>query len=433
MVRSVFIHIQTYARQANPAGNSVAQVIGEGLRDPEFSKHVDGSQPPRVLMGDPEGFEAEHDAHVAARATEVRTKKHGVRKRAIRVDRHTLATVVASYPDTWDQIRMDPDGRSKLEDWERRTLAWALERWGDQLRVAFAHDDEPHPHLHMWLLPDDPGADATTLHPGKARKARIERELKASGVGAREAVATGNRALKEEMRQFITDYWQDVGVPCGMTRDGPRRARLTRSQYLARQAEVSAMQEARIASEMALREAKAAETEAQSSLDFSAQMRAQATAQVDAAQLTAAEIVKDARAQAVDLRERAMSRGIEEGRSIALEEVSQLKAELDRMRRGLRSFIAPLRSLLEEVHAERGLLSRARRAFGEGVTFAKQLKALREALERTEKGYIGGRIGVMQRDADAPVLAAYRAAEEGPLVPSTEDAGQTVEDIRPGL
>lgn len=229
----IFIHVQTFSRKANPAGQSVAQVIGEGLREPEFSDHVEAPQEPRVLFGDPGRMQGIHDEHVAARATEVRTKK-GVRSRAIRQDRHTLATVVASYPLTHAQIEAGGDqARAHHARWEAATLDWLRAEYGDQLRVAVAHDDEEHPHLHVWLLPNDPGADATTLHPGKVAKRQIEAEAKAAGEEPRDAVRAGNRALRAEMRGWIDRYHQDVGVPLGMTRDGPRRRRLSRADWQA--------------------------------------------------------------------------------------------------------------------------------------------------------------------------------------------------------
>lgn len=227
----IFIHCQTFSRKGNEARQSVAQVVAEVLRDAEFSLHVDDPKPPRVLVGDPGTFMAEHDAHVAARATQVRTKQ-GLRARAIRADRHTLATIIASYPLTHAQIAAGGDeARAHHAEWEARTAAWVRERYGDQLRIVVAHDDEDHPHLHFWLLPDDPDADATKLHPGKLVKRQVEAELKAQGIEPRIAVKAGNEALKVEMRAWVDDYHADVGVPLGMTRDGPKRRRLTRAQW----------------------------------------------------------------------------------------------------------------------------------------------------------------------------------------------------------
>lgn len=229
----VFLHFQTYARKESKGGNSVSQVVGEALRDPEFSVHVDAPKPPRVLYGTPSTFQADHDAHVADRATQVRVKGE-VKHRAIRQDRHTLATIIASYPLTFDQVaKGGDDARAHLADWERRTVEWVRAKYGDQVRVVLAHEDEPHPHIHFWMLPDNADADATMLHPGKEAKKMAEAEAKAKGVEPREAVNIGNRVLKSVMRGVIDDYHGTVGVPLGMTRDGPKRRRLSRAQWQA--------------------------------------------------------------------------------------------------------------------------------------------------------------------------------------------------------
>jgi len=232
----IFLHCQTYARKPSRGGNSLAQVIGEALRDPKFSVHVDAPKAPRTLFGNPVGFRAEHDAHVAARATSVQTTK-GVVQRSIRVDRHTLATIVASYPLSFAQIKAGgAEAAEHHAAWERETVAWVQAQYGDQLRVVIAHDDEAHPHLHFWLLTDDPGADATTLHPGKVAKRIAEAQAKAEGHEARAAVRAGNAALKAAMRNWLDAYYLEVGVPLGMTRDGPKLRRLSRSEWQAEKA-----------------------------------------------------------------------------------------------------------------------------------------------------------------------------------------------------
>lgn len=227
----IFLHCQTFSRKPSPAGNSLDQVIGEALRDPQFSVHVASPQPPRILLGNPATFRAEHDAHVAARTTEVHTAR-GIVRRRIRMDRHTLATIVASYPQTVAQIRARGEkAAAHYEAWERATCAWVRGRYGNQLRVVIAHADEEYPHLHFWLLSDDPGADGTTLHAGKVAKRVAEAKAKAAGLEPRAAVKAGNAALKVAMRGWLDAYHREVGVPLGLTRDGPKRRRLSRAQW----------------------------------------------------------------------------------------------------------------------------------------------------------------------------------------------------------
>jgi len=231
----IFIHCQSFSRKPNRAGQSVSQVIGEGLRSGGYHPHVEEPKPPVPLFGDPGGFQRLHDAHVAERRTHA-LKNGKVCERAIRTDRHTIFTIVASYPVPTDAVEASPDELARFKRWVDLTLAWVLEQYRDQLKVAFVHPDETYPHIHFWLLPDDPNADATILHPGKVAKREVEARLKSEGVPPREAVAAGNRALKSAMRGWQDSYHRAVGAPLGMLRDGPKRRRLSRAQWAAEQA-----------------------------------------------------------------------------------------------------------------------------------------------------------------------------------------------------
>ncbi|PVH28235.1 hypothetical protein [Pararhodobacter oceanensis] len=231
----IFIHCQSFSRKPNRAGQCVAQVIAEGLRLGGYHPHVDNAKPPISAFGDPATFQHLHDAHVAQRRT--RAVKNGVvSERAIRTDRHTLFTIVASYPVPTDVVDASADETARFKEWAVLTVKWVQGQYGDQLKVAFAHIDESYPHIHFWLLPDDPSADATLLHPGKLAKKETETRLKSGGTPAREAVKLGNRALKTAMRGWIDDYHRQVGAPLGMRRDGPKRRRLSRAQYMSEQA-----------------------------------------------------------------------------------------------------------------------------------------------------------------------------------------------------
>jgi hypothetical protein len=212
----------------------VAQVIAEGLRSGHHA-HVKDPKPPVVLFGDPAAFQKLHDDHVAQRST--RVVKNGIpSQRAIRSDRHTLFTIVASYPVPTAAVEASTEEQARLKTWADRTLKWVQRYYGAQLKTAFAHVDEEYPHVHFWLLPDYHDADATHLHLGKRAKRATEAGLKADGVPAREAVAAGNAALKRAMRSWQDSYHRDVGAPLGLSRDGPRRRRLSRAQWAAEQA-----------------------------------------------------------------------------------------------------------------------------------------------------------------------------------------------------
>lgn len=231
----VFIHCQTFSRKVNRAGQCVQQVVQEGLRSGGYHLHVEDPKPLVRIFGDPSGFQKIHDDHVAQRRT-LAVKNGKTSKRAIRADRHSLFTVVASYPVQTAALEASPEELDRFKRWVDLTIAWVRARYGDQLKVAFAHIDEQYPHLHCWLLPDNPSADASLLHPGKRAKREVQARLKSEGVDPREAVAAGNRALKSAMRSWQDSYHRTVGTSLGMSRDGPKRRRLSRAQWAAEQA-----------------------------------------------------------------------------------------------------------------------------------------------------------------------------------------------------
>jgi len=231
----IFAHCQTFARKPNKVGQCVIQIIAEGLRSGGYHPHVADPKPPVPVFGDPTSFQRLHDEHVAQRKTRA-VKSGQVSDRAIRTDRHTLFTIVASYPTPTEAVEASSEELDRFRRWVDLNLAWVRELYGDQLKTAFVHTDETYPHLHCWLLPDDPSADAALLHPGKVTKRATEARLKEEGVPPREAVAAGNRSLKEAMRGWQDDYHRAVGAPLGMHRDGPKRRRLSRAQWAAEQA-----------------------------------------------------------------------------------------------------------------------------------------------------------------------------------------------------
>jgi hypothetical protein len=64
-----FFRIQSFSQKANPAGQSVAQVLGEAARQPEFSVHVKRPLPPLVVFGlSPHEVAARHAEMVAVGA-----------------------------------------------------------------------------------------------------------------------------------------------------------------------------------------------------------------------------------------------------------------------------------------------------------------------------------------------------------------------------
>jgi hypothetical protein len=229
-----FIHLETYSRKPDKGGRTVSFVLDEARREPAACQHVAAPLPPVVVFGlDPADVQQMHDNMVDSAVT-VDSKG---KSRRLRIDQHTLATVVASHPATMDEVRTDPATSKAVNDWERRTVDWLREQYGDRLVSVVRHADEAHPHLHAYLLPTGtPALRAKALHPGWSSKDAAVRQAKTEGDDGKAANAKGDRAYKKSMRQWQDSYWQSVGLPCGLTRIGPGRRRLPRETWQIEQA-----------------------------------------------------------------------------------------------------------------------------------------------------------------------------------------------------
>ncbi len=233
-----FVHLESYARKPDSKGRSVGFILAEALRDPGASIHVQSPATPVVLYGASlEQVEYLHDTAVDAART---TPKVG-KPRKVRVDQHTLLTVVASHPHTVEEVRADPRKLAEVTSWEEMTIAWLRRLYDTALVSVVRHEDESHWHLHAYVLPQTSDMKAAALHPGQMAKA----EVMATGPNPEEDSKTlnrrGDKAYREAMRGWQDSYFESVGVHCGLTRLGPARRRLTRAEWQAERTQAKAL------------------------------------------------------------------------------------------------------------------------------------------------------------------------------------------------
>ena len=137
-------------------------------------------------------------------------------RRPLRKDTLTLLAGSASFPKTGDL--------AQYPKWRDLTVKWLQEKYGDALRVVLEHNDEPNPHLHFYCIDADAVNVKKRLHDGYVAKA-------------------DGQLYNDAMRLMQDDYYKKVGVQTGLARLGPRRARLSRTDYKSAAADAAMLAE----------------------------------------------------------------------------------------------------------------------------------------------------------------------------------------------
>lgn len=236
-----YYHMQCYGIKENRSGNHIEQVLGEAERVSKYSTHIAEPESPAVVYGCSVSEVRDlHSEMLEAAKTTVMVKGKE-RKRAIRSDRKTLMTAIASFPVPTAELDDDKTGqtRARYEQWKKSNIDFMKAQFGDNLKSIIEHSDEEYPHLHGYALPDDdPGCYAFDLHPGEIARKKAAGLVKDDIEGKDVKTAT-NIAYRNAMRDMQDEYYLKVGAPCGLLRTGPKRKRLTRKQYMEEKAEAA--------------------------------------------------------------------------------------------------------------------------------------------------------------------------------------------------
>jgi hypothetical protein len=213
-----FIHVESYARHAGAGkagGNTVGKILAEAKREQGACPHVADPQKPRLLYG-------ESLDKVAARADAWAAQALDLRGHKLRKDGLCLLAGVVSLPrheeERWDAYR-------------KASISWLTTEYGDRLRAVVEHQDEPHPHLHFYVVPRD-GERFSAVHDGR-------QAAEVLGYEARKGLR--NQAYREAMQKFQIRFFERVSMYHGLERFGPKRLRMTRASWKARQEDAREM------------------------------------------------------------------------------------------------------------------------------------------------------------------------------------------------
>jgi hypothetical protein len=183
-----FMHIETYSEAAKKVSgtaghfNSATQVLGEALREPEYSKHVEepgsvykvgGTMSVRQLQ--------EKRTSILDGLRETVTRKDGTTyTRKLRNDAATLYTEIHSHPLPAAGLLSNKKAHgSDIREWINHALADFTARMPDDIDwSAVMHLDEGFVHFHIiGINTHDPKLDANKLHAGKVAAATLRDEL----------------------------------------------------------------------------------------------------------------------------------------------------------------------------------------------------------------------------------------------------------------
>jgi len=397
---SQFVHLESWSRKGNASGRSTGFIFAEARRDPGASVHVANPASPVVVYGvDVDEVERRHDAA----ADMARTTPKGGKPKRIRQDQQTLICVVASHYFTVEEVRDDPLKRRDLDRWESLTVEWLQAQYGDQLVSVVRHEDESHWHVHAYVLPSSPDMKASALHPGQQAKAEIMQAGPADSEDSKAVNRRGDRAYKAAMREWQNSYYTAVAAPCGLTRLGPQRRRLTRAEWKAEQLQALALRD---------------------TLNRAHNVRQEVESFVARTKTEAKSLVASAEAEAADLRDEALTAKAESVRQMEAAKAATAAA-----------LAAQDRAVAEQRRA-RSMMSRVRKEAGRVQKAAARIQRLPGLLRTLWDGFRVSKLqdrirqsvdGELSRLREQAVAAAERASTADVARKAAEEKRRTME------
>lgn len=221
-----FAHVQSYSLKGNKTNRDIKSVLLENSREPGNFNHVKNKPKMNLLFGK-NPIDLLEIIQDRVKKAKVDLKGTGLR---IQKNTHLLEGAVFSHPSAIEFLRNNHEEQQKYKAWRNDMIDYAkkdAEERGLEVLSVVEHLDEAYPHIHVLSV-----AKATTENP------RLD--VKHCNVGhiAAKAGAKNGLNAREQMKEYrkAMSRWQDriyenVSIKNGLTRVGPRMARLTRPEW----------------------------------------------------------------------------------------------------------------------------------------------------------------------------------------------------------
>lgn len=250
-----FAHIETYSAKGRSAASpdqffgkrkngqkawTAQEIIDELERLEHASQHVIPGRPgPEIIPGDVDNFVDLRTAQKRAAAVKTTVSYEQpdgsviLRERKIRSDTASIYASVVSLPVRTEEALSDPVVRARAVKVLRKAIKHdreRIEKAGGRFMMSVVHWDEEFLHAHIMAL-DPVRGSVKHLHPGHAAKGRVFMEAEGRKLSKDQVNKLGNIAYCDAMRGWQDDFYAAVFKDAGLLRYGPRRERLSTSDY----------------------------------------------------------------------------------------------------------------------------------------------------------------------------------------------------------
>ncbi|MFA9385782.1 MAG: plasmid recombination protein [Vibrio cyclitrophicus] len=211
-----FIRVETYARipSRNHNKQSAKAVADECERVPGACPHVEDPKPSINIFG----CRPSEAVQLAEERAEIAKDSRG---RKLRKDAQIILGGIVSYPTPMSEL--NPNCK-EFRKWIKLNHNFLKKKFGENYKSMEFHREESFPHMHYYLVP--PIDKNGRMNIGEVHQGIYARD-NCSSKKAKDKM----RAYKEAMRQFQQEYYEKVGKPCGLTKEGAHKRRLTRKEW----------------------------------------------------------------------------------------------------------------------------------------------------------------------------------------------------------